>query len=98
VFTPLIAAIVGAPDFGSLALQIGDSAILYGSFFNAAISFLLVAGAVFFFLVKPMSMMTARMNRDEAAAPATTKDCPECLSAIPIKAKRCAHCTAVVAN
>lgn len=98
VFTPLIAAIVGAPDFAGLSLQIGDSAILYGSFLNAAISFLLVAGAVFFFLVKPMNVMLARMNRNEAAAAPTTKDCPECLSSIPIKAKRCAHCTAVLAS
>ncbi len=97
VFTPLIGAIVGAPDFGNLSLTIGDSAIMYGSFLNAGISFLLVAGAVFFFLVKPMNMMLARLNPPAEAAPAT-KECPECLSKIPVKAKRCAFCTATLAS
>lgn len=97
VFTPLIGALLGAPDFGNLELTIGESAIQYGSFLNAGISFLLVAGAVFFFLVKPMNLMLERMRGQEEAKPATTKECPECLSTIPIKAKRCAHCTAQLA-
>ncbi len=95
VFTPLIGAIVGAPDFGSLSLTIGESAIMYGSFLNAGISFLLVATAVFFFLVKPVNMMLARLNPPAEAA---TKECPECLSKIPVKAKRCAFCTATLAS
>ncbi|MCC6237243.1 MAG: large conductance mechanosensitive channel protein MscL [Dehalococcoidia bacterium] len=75
VFTPMLAAIVGAPDFSSMALQIGDSAILYGSFLNAVISFLLIAFAVFFFLVKPMNMMLERINRaEEVEAKATAED------------------------
>lgn len=75
VFTPLLAAVVGAPDFGSMALQIGDTAIMYGAFLNAAISFLLVAFAVFFFLVKPMNMMLERLRRtEEVAAKATAED------------------------
>ncbi len=74
VFTPALAAIVGAPDFSALALQIGDSAISYGAFLNALISFLLVAFAVFFFLVKPMNIMLARMNPKEEAPKVTPED------------------------
>lgn len=95
VFTPLIAAIVGSPDFGNLSVTIGSSQIMYGAFLNAGISFLLVAGAVFFFLVKPMNLMLERMAPKDTTP--TTKECPECLSKIPLKAKRCAFCTATVA-
>src|SRR5262245_60948931 len=83
VFTPLIAAIVGSPDFARLTLKIGSSEILYGSFLNAGLSFLLIAGAVFFFLVKPMNLMLARLGPKPVV---TTKDCPECLSTIPLAA------------
>ncbi len=82
VFTPLLAAVVGAPDFSNLSLQIGDSAIMYGAFLNATISFLLVAVAVFFFLVKPMNMMLERMNRSKEVAPAATPEDIELLREI----------------
>ncbi len=82
VFTPLLAAIVGAPDFSNLSLQMGDSAIMYGAFLNAAISFLLVAFAVFFFLVKPMNMMIERMNRSKEVAPKATPEDVELLREI----------------
>jgi large conductance mechanosensitive channel len=75
VFTPLLAAIIGEPDFSSVVIQVGDSAILVGSFLNALLSFVLIATAVFFFLVKPVNAMMARFNRrneveDAPAVPA----------------------------
>jgi len=98
VLTPLIAAIAGKPDFSELSLTIHNSKITYGLFLNALISFLLVAAAVYFFLVAPMNAYTERRNRGVAPADPTTKKCPECLSEIPIAAKRCAFCTSVVGS
>lgn len=98
VFTPLIAAIAGKPDFSNLSLTINNSKILYGLFLNALISFLLVAVAVYFFLVAPMNAYTERKNRGVAPPDPTTKKCPECLSEIPIAAKRCAFCTSPVGS
>jgi large conductance mechanosensitive channel len=97
VLTPLIAAVVGQPDFSGLSLTIGESQILYGAFLNTVISLLFVAAALFFFLIKPLNLMLERMQRQEAVAP-TTRECPECLSEIPIRARRCAHCTAVLSG
>lgn len=82
VFTPLIAAAVGQPDFGGLAWNVGGSAIMYGAFLNALIAFILVAAAVFFFLVKPMTMMVERMNRNQTAPPAVTPEDVELLREI----------------
>ena len=98
IFTPLIAAIGGKPDFSELSVTINNSKIMYGLFLNAVISFLLVAAAVYFFLVAPMNAYTERRNRGVAPADPTTKKCPECLSEIPIAAKRCAFCTSVVGS
>ena len=96
LLTPLI-AIPGDADFSSLKFTISGSHFLYGAFINELISFLLIAAAVFFFVVKPMNVLIARRNRGETADPdPTTRDCPECLSVIPVKAVRCAHCTAKV--
>jgi large conductance mechanosensitive channel len=92
LLTPLIAAIVGKPDFSSLGFTIGKTAFPIGDFINAVVSFLLVAGAVYFFVIVPLNALTARLNPHKEAAP-TTKPCPECLSDIPIEARRCAHCT-----
>jgi large conductance mechanosensitive channel len=91
LLTPLIAAIAKVPDFSGLAFTINGSKFMIGHFINAIISFLLVATAIFFFVVKPMNMLIAR-SRKEAPADPTTKKCPECLSEIPIEARRCAHC------
>jgi len=96
IITPLIAAIVGQPDFSSLSLTINGSAIMYGSFLNAVLAFLLVASALFFFVVKPMNALIAMSRRQPPADP-TTKKCPECRSEIPIDARRCAFCAVVVA-
>ncbi|MBU6214897.1 large conductance mechanosensitive channel protein MscL [Patescibacteria group bacterium] len=95
LLTPLISAIVQAPDFSGLALSMNGSKILYGEFLNAFISFLLVASAVFFFVIKPMNILIMRSRKEPPADP-TTKKCPECQSEIPIIATRCAYCTQTV--
>ncbi len=92
LLTPLIAAIIGQPDFSYLGFNIGGTHFPVGDFVNAAISFLLVAAAVYFFVVTPVNMLIARMHRSDAPASPTSKKCPECLSEIPIDARRCAHC------
>jgi len=91
--TPLIAALVKAPDFSALKGTINGSTFLYGDFLNTLISFLLVAGAVYFFVVTPINALIARSRKDPAPADPTTRKCPECLSEIPIDARRCSHCS-----
>ena len=93
LLTPLIAAIVGKPDFGSILFTINGSVFKVGDFINALISFLLVAAAVYFFVVTPINALVSRMRKAPAPADPTTKKCPECLSEIPIDARRCAHCS-----
>src|SRR5262245_25394433 len=88
VLTPLIGAFVGAPDFSSLVLTINGGSLLVGDFLNAVISFLLVAFAIYYGVVVPVNAINARRNRGEAPADPTTKKCPECLSEVPIAAKR----------
>jgi large conductance mechanosensitive channel len=90
VITPLIAAIFGKPDFGSLMFTINHSTFKYGLFINVLIAFVLVAAAVYFAIVVPMNAVAARRAKGEDP---TTKECPECLSEIPIGARRCSHCT-----
>ena len=92
LLTPLIAAIVGKPDFSAISFTINGSVFPFGDFINAAISFLLVAVAVYFFVVTPVNLLVARMHRADAPVSPTSKKCPECLSEIPIEARRCAHC------
>jgi len=94
--TPLIAVIAQVPDFSGLAFSVNGSQFMYGDFINAFISFVLVAATVFFFVVKPMNLLVSRSRKGPPADP-TTKKCPECLSEIPLTAKRCAHCTQTVA-
>jgi large conductance mechanosensitive channel len=94
LLTPVIAAIVGKPDFSALTFTINGSEFRYGSFINAVISFLSVAAVVFFAIVKPMSVVHTRLGpADDAPA---MRECPECLSTIPAAARRCAQCTATV--
>jgi large conductance mechanosensitive channel len=93
LLTPLISATAGKPNFSELKLSVGSSTFLYGEFLNALISFLLVGAAVYFFVVLPMNTLSARRKAAEVPAAPTTKKCPECLSEIPIAARRCAHCT-----
>jgi len=92
ILTPLIAAIAKVPNFAGLTFRINGSMFMYGDFINALISFILVAAAIFFFVVKPMNMLIARSHRNIKPVDPTTKKCQECLSEIPIDARRCAHC------
>jgi large conductance mechanosensitive channel len=92
VLNPLIAATAGKPDFSGVILHIGGGAIKVGNFLNAAVSFLIVAAVVYFAIVLPMNALQARLKKPEPPAAPTTKNCPECLSEIPLAAKRCAHC------
>jgi large conductance mechanosensitive channel len=96
LLTPLI-GIPGTKDFSALHFTVRHSKFLYGAFINELVSFVLIAFAVFFFVVKPMNVLIARRNRGETDdATPSTRDCPFCLSAIPIAARRCAHCTSEV--
>ncbi len=92
LLTPLIAAVAGKPDFSGLTFTINNSRFLYGEFLNAALSFLLIGTAVYFFIVAPLRAYLARTS-----PPPVTQKCPECLSEIAIGARRCAHCTAILA-
>ncbi|HRV60449.1 MAG: large conductance mechanosensitive channel protein MscL [Solirubrobacterales bacterium] len=87
LLTPIIAAIIGEPDFSALSFTVNGSVFTYGNFINALITFLSISAVIYFFVVLPMN----HLKRDEEA---THRDCPECLSEIPVKATRCAHCTA----
>jgi len=93
LLTPLIAALVGAPDFSAIVLDVNGSKLLIGDFMNALFSFLMIAIAVYFFVVLPVNALLARIRRGEAPPDPTTKKCPECLSEIAIGARRCAFCT-----
>jgi large conductance mechanosensitive channel len=93
--TPLIAAIGGQPDFSGLTFTINGSVFRYGHFLNALISFLIIAAVVFFFVVRPLNTLMARL-KPERSVDEPTRACPECLSDIPQGARRCAFCTAEV--
>ncbi len=89
LFTPLIAAIFGAHDFGTLKFTIHHSTFAYGDFINNVITFASVAAAMFFLVVVPVNALMARRAKEDP----DTKQCPECDSAIPVKARRCPQCT-----
>lgn len=90
--TPLIAAIGGKPDFANLYFTVNHSRFLYGDFIDAVLAFLIIAAVIYFFVVVPYQAMLARSRKEPPADP-TTKKCPECLSEIPIDARKCAFCT-----
>jgi large conductance mechanosensitive channel len=90
--TPLIAAIGGKPDFGSLTVTLNRSRFTYGLFINAVLSFLIIAAVVYFLVVLPMQRLMA-LRKTEPEVDSTVKDCPRCLSKIPVAATRCAFCT-----
>lgn len=92
ILTPLIAAIFGKPDFSNLSFTINNSQIMYGAFLNAVIAFLLVAAALFFFVIKPFNLLMSRRKQQVEADP-TTRECPYCLTVVPIAATRCSACT-----
>lgn len=91
LLTPLIGAVAKVPDFSNLSFAINGSVFMYGDLINALISFLLVSFSIYFFVIIPMNAVTAKMpKKDESPK---TKNCPECLSSIPVMAKRCSFCT-----
>jgi large conductance mechanosensitive channel len=96
ILTPFIAAIIGKPQFANVSFTIHGAQFLYGDFLNNLISFLITAIAVYFFVVLPINKLNEKMAPKGPPAEATTKQCPECLSNIPIGATRCAYCTTVL--
>lgn len=93
LITPLIAAIGAQPDFASLVFKLNRSTFRYGDFIDAVLSFVIVAAVVFFLVVMPMNRLVALTQRRRAQATPTTRQCTECLSDIPLAARRCAYCT-----
>jgi large conductance mechanosensitive channel len=93
IITPLIAAIAGRPDFSKLTFAINHSKFFYGSFFNALLSFVIISAVVYYLIVSPMNRVMALTVRTKEA---TERTCPECLSEIPVGARRCMYCTAVI--
>ena len=94
LITPLIAAIGGKPNFDNLTFTVNHSEFRYGAFINALISFLIIAAVIYFLVVIPVTKV---LEMSEKAEEATEKECPECLSKIPLAARRCLYCTSVVA-
>ena|SRR3989344_3968985 len=93
--TPFISAVARIPNFSGLSFTVSGSQFMYGHFINAFISFLLVSATIFFFVVKPMNLLISKSHR-EPPTDSTTKKCTECLSEIPLTARRCSHCAQVV--
>ena len=91
LITPLIAAIGGKPDFSRLTFTVNDSQFFYGDFINAIISFVIIAAVIFFFVIKPVNALISRAHREPPPDP-TMHKCPECLSDIPVAARRCMYC------
>ena len=93
LITPLIAALGGQHDFSALTFEVHGSMFQYGAFINALLAFLIIAAVVYYLIVAPMAKISARFQRNVEV---TTRDCPECLSTIPIAASRCMYCTSAV--
>jgi large conductance mechanosensitive channel len=91
-----LVSIPGKHSFANLKVTVRGSEFLYGAFLNDLISFVLIAAAVFFFVIKPINALQARRRKGQEAEPGT-RDCPECLSEIPAGARRCSQCTSEVA-
>jgi large conductance mechanosensitive channel len=96
LLTPIVAAIFGKPNFSNLKFTLNHSEFLFGDFINQVITFLSVATAVFFLVVKPVNMLEQR-RRHAPEPDSTDRPCPECLSQIPKAARRCSRCTSEVA-
>jgi large conductance mechanosensitive channel len=95
IITPIIAAIGGEPDFSDLTFTVNDSEFRYGDFINSVISFVVIAAAVFFLVVKPVNALMAR-RKTEPPVDEDVRKCPECLSEVPSAASRCPFCTAQI--
>jgi large conductance mechanosensitive channel len=96
LLTPLIGALIGTPDFSAIVITVNGSRFLIGEFINALLAFVLISAAVYVFVVVPVNAWTARRHRGELPADPTTKKCAECLSEVPIAARRCAFCTSTL--
>ena len=97
LLTQFIAAIIGKPDFSGVVFKLKGTPIYIGNFLNATLSFLIVAAVVYFAIVLPLNTLMAKLTKPAPEAPSSMKTCPECLSEIPLAAKRCAHCAQPVA-
>ena len=97
LITPMIAVLVGKPDFSAIIYEVNGTKFPVGDFLNAVVAFLLVAAAIYYIVIMPMNAVNARVNVPEPTAPPSTKTCPECISEVPVAAKRCAHCTSALA-
>lgn len=95
IITPFIGVFGGTPDFSALSFTINRSQFLIGDFINALLSFLIISAVIYFFVVLPMNKLIATTKKEKPVDP-TTKKCPQCLSIIPLKAKRCPFCTSVL--
>jgi large conductance mechanosensitive channel len=89
--TPLIAAIGGKPNFSNLSFTVNHSRFSYGDFINAAVAFVIIAAVVYFLVVLPVAKITEMVTHRREA---TERECPECLSGVPVAARRCKYCTA----
>ncbi len=96
LLTPMIAAVAGKPDFSAIQFTVNGSKFQVGDFINAIVSFLIIAVAVYYMVVLPINAMVSRARKEPPADP-TTKKCPECLSEVPIQARKCAFCTSALA-
>ena len=97
IINPLISAIFGKPSFGTLVAHVNGGVIHYGNFLNALLYFLIIAFAIYFGVVLPVSKLMARFHPPIPVVPPATKKCPQCISEIPAEATRCSHCTQTVA-
>jgi large conductance mechanosensitive channel len=95
LLTPILAIPGGTPSFASLSFSINGSVFRYGAFLDSVITFVIIAAVLFFLVVKPVNALMSR-RKTEPDVESTTRDCPECMSSIPVAARRCAFCTVQV--
>jgi large conductance mechanosensitive channel len=95
IIMPILGALGGKPTFDQYYWTINNSQIRVGSFLTVLVAFVILAAVIFFFVVKPVNWLMSRRKTELPADP-TTRDCPYCVSSIPVKATRCPFCTSDV--